>query len=85
MSTPQLPPPATHRYTGGQIALIVIGVILLLPGVCSLVFMSQMAGEVRWGDPITQMVVALWVISFAIAAIGVVLIVVARKWARIAP
>lgn len=84
MSTSDIPP-VQRRYSAGLIILIVIGVILLLPGVCSLVFMSQMAGEVRWGDPITQMVLTLWVISFAIAALGIVLIVVAHKRARVVP
>ena len=31
------------------------------------------------------MIVALWAICFAIAALGIVLIIVARKRARIAP
>jgi hypothetical protein len=83
MSPPELPPPLRH-YSAGQIALIVIGIILMLPGACALVFMTQMAGEVRWSDPITQMIITLWAICFAVSAIGVVLIVVARKRARTA-
>ena len=78
MSPPELPPPLRH-YSGGQIALIVIGIILMLPGACSLVFMAQMAGEVRWSDPYVQIIIALWAVCFAVSAIGVVLIVVARK------
>jgi len=78
MSPPELPPPLRH-YSGGQIALIVIGIILILPGACSLVFMSQMAGEVRWSDPYAQLFITLWAICFAVSAIGVVLIVVARR------
>ena len=81
MSPPDLRPPLRH-YSAGQIALIVIGIILMLPGACALVFMTQMAGEVRWSDPITQMIITLWAICFAVSAIGVVLIVVARKRAR---
>jgi len=84
MSPPELPPPLRH-YSGGQIALIVIGIILILPGACSLVFMAQMAGEVRWSDPYVQIIIALWAVCFAVSAIGVVLIVVARRRARIAP
>jgi len=78
MSPPELPPPLRH-YSAGQIVLIVIGIILMLPGACSLVFMAQMAGEVRWSDAISQMIITLWAICFAVSAIGVVLIVVARK------
>jgi len=78
MSPPELPPPLRH-YSGGQIALIVIGIILILPGACSLVFMAQMAGEVRWSDPYVQIIIALWAVCFAVSASGVVLIVVARR------
>ena len=83
MSPPELPPPLRH-YSPGQIAVIVIGIILMLPGACSLLFMAQMAGEVRWSDPYAQMIITLWAICFSISAIGVVLIVVARKRARTA-
>ncbi len=83
MSVPELPP--SRRYSGGQIALIVIGVILLLPGACAVFFVLGMIGEIRTSDPIGQMIVTLWAICFAISAIGVVLIVVARKRARSAP
>ena len=78
MSPPELPPPLRH-YSAGQIVLIVIGIILMLPGACSLVFMTQMAGEVRWSDPYVQIIIALWAVCFAVSAIGVVLIVVARR------
>ena len=83
MSPPELPPPMRH-YSAGQIVMIVIGIILMLPGACALVFMTQMGGEVRWSDPITQMIVVLWAICFAVSALGVALIVWARKRARTA-
>ncbi len=83
MTTPDIPPPATRRYSWGQIAAIVIGIILLLPGGCALIFMAQMAGEVRWSDPIAQLIITLWAISFAVSAIGIVLIVVAHRRAQI--
>ena len=78
------------RYTGGQIAMIIFGSIMLLPGACALVFfvggMWEMVSKGQsFGpiDPIMQMVLAVWVISFAITAAGVVLIVVARRRARL--
>ena len=52
MSDPNAPQPVRPRYTGGQIAMLVIGTILLLPGVCSLLFMIGMASELARGDPI---------------------------------
>jgi uncharacterized membrane protein YjjB (DUF3815 family) len=85
MSTPDIPPPATRRYSGGQIALIVIGVILLLPGACAVYFLIGMIGEIRTNDAITQLIMMIWAISFAISAIGIVLIVMVRRRARVAP
>ena len=83
MSPPELPPPMRH-YSAGQIALIVIGIILLLPGACAVFFAIGMAHEIRLSDPIAQMIIVLWAICFAVSAIGVVLIIVARKRARTA-
>jgi hypothetical protein len=79
----------TPRYTTGQIAMLVIGLIMLLPGACALVFfvggmwdMVTKGQSFHWDDPITQMVVAVWAISFAITAAGVALIVATRRRAR---
>ena len=87
MSTPESPssPPA-RKYTGGQVAMIVIGIILLLPGICSVLFAVGMHPELNaksFADPIAQMIFALWGICLAVSALGIVLIVVARKRARI--
>jgi hypothetical protein len=81
MSTPDNSP-APARYTGLQIAMTVIGVILLLPGLCSLFFMISMASEIRTSDPIVQLVISVWVVCFFVSAIGVALIYMARKDAR---
>lgn len=85
MTAPEIPPPVQRRYSAGQIALIVIGIILLLPGACAVFFLIGMANEIRLSDPITQMVLVLWAFCFAVSAIGIWLIVVARKRARIPP
>jgi hypothetical protein len=84
MSTPA-PVPPKPKYSGGQIALIVIGIILLLPGLCSLLFALGMAPEMGksvFRDPIAQAIITLWAICFAVSALGIVLIAVARKRAR---
>jgi hypothetical protein len=84
---PPLPPPASYRYSGGQIFMIVAGVILLLPGLCSIAFIIGMQPDFSsksLSDPISQMIFALWAICLAVSAIGIVLIVVARKRARMA-
>jgi hypothetical protein len=80
------------RYTGGQIAMIVFGSIMLLPGVCALVFFvgamwemiskNQSLGRM---DPHMQLAVAVWAISLVITAAGVALIVAARRRGRAAP
>ena len=82
-SPPVSPPP---NYTGGQIAMIVFGIIFLLPGLCSLGFIIGMAPEINrksLNDPISQMIFTLWGVCFAISAVGIALIVVARKRARV--
>jgi len=84
MSAPENPPPA-RNYSGGQIAMTVIGVILLLPGLCSLLFAIGMAPEMgrsAFRDPIAQAIITLWVICLAVSALGIVMIVAARKRAR---
>jgi len=70
-SPPQLPPP--HRNSGCATAiLVVIGIILLLPGLCSLIAMSGFGvGE--------GAAVLLWLIPFAISAGGIALIVYAAR------
>ena len=78
-----VPPP--RRYSGGQIFMIVVGVILLLPGICSLFFFVVLSGDLfKSGgrDPYLEPVIVLWLICFAISAGGVALILWARKRAR---
>jgi hypothetical protein len=86
MSAPESPlPRSAPKYSGGQIAMIVIGIILLLPGLCSFLFVLGMIADIRqtsFNDPIAQMIFMLWGICFAVSALGIVLIVVARKRAR---
>jgi hypothetical protein len=80
MSAPETPAPRpAPKFSGGQIAMIIVGLILLLPGVCSLVFVAGMASEIRLHDPIAQMIMVLWAICFAVSAVGILLIVLARK------
>ena len=89
MSEPGAPSPQQpidRHYSAGLITLIVIGCILLLPGLCSILFILGMAPELNsksFGDPIAQMIFALWGICFVASAIGIALIVVARRRARL--
>ena len=70
MSAPDLPPPVTRPQglDGCLVALLVLmGIILLLPGLCSLVFIVAMLGG-------AEDFLGLWLISFAISAGGLWLI-----------
>ena len=84
MNTPDnLPQPP--RYTGGQIAMMLFGVLLLLPGLCSLLFMVGMIRELSFKEPMGETIVTVWIICFFVSAIGIALIYAARKDARKAP
>jgi hypothetical protein len=81
----QLPPLPKRHFSGGQIALIIIGIILLFPGLCSLGFIAGMRPELNaksFNDPISQMILTLWGICFAVSALGILMIVVANRRAR---
>ena len=78
MSVPAIPPrpepPAASRHKAGLsgclvMLLVVIGIVLLLPGVCSLIFMAAFGRE--GGGALA----GLWLISFAVSACGIWLIV----------
>jgi hypothetical protein len=53
-----------------MILLILVGLVLLLPGLCSLAFLALMLRDPN----IPGMFVLIWLITFAIAAGGIVLI-----------
>jgi hypothetical protein len=74
---PAFPPPATPRRTRSvalRILLIVCGIVLLFPGLCSLFFMAVFFGD----DPASLFSepgwVVLWVSCLAISVGGILLI-----------
>jgi hypothetical protein len=81
IGNPSEPP----RYTGGQIAMTVFGVIMLLPGLCSLLFVVSMISELSFKEPMGSTIVTVWIICFAISAVGAALIYAARRGDRKAP
>jgi uncharacterized membrane protein HdeD (DUF308 family) len=81
MSEPDNPPP-TLQHTGGEIAMILVGVVLLLTGLCSLVLALGSLPEWRSGDQILQALIGLWVICFIVSGVGIALIWLARRNAR---
>jgi uncharacterized membrane protein HdeD (DUF308 family) len=76
------PPSPTLQHTGGEIAMILIGVVLLLPGLCSLFFALSSMSEWRSSDPILQALMGLWVLCFIVSGAGIALIWLARRNAR---
>ncbi|MEA2873953.1 MAG: hypothetical protein QOH67_3929 [Hyphomicrobiales bacterium] len=78
MSEPDRAPVDPPRYTGGQIALTLFGVIFLLPGLCSLLVMVSM---VPWNlnDPFFSLVATIWIICLLISAGGAWMIYTARN------
>jgi hypothetical protein len=72
----------TLRHTGGEIAMILFGVVLLLPGLCSLIFAIGSISDWRSSDPILQALLGLWALCIAVSGIGIVLIWLARRRAR---
>jgi hypothetical protein len=75
-------------YTVKQVASLIFGLILLLPGGCALLFIGGGIWEImRNGktlelNPFMLTAVIVWAISFAISAGGVALIVAARRRPR---
>jgi uncharacterized BrkB/YihY/UPF0761 family membrane protein len=83
---PQLP---KRPLTAGQIVVLLIGLVMLLPGGCALFFfvggmweMLTQGQSFHFDDPITQMILIVWVVSLAISAAGVALIVLVRRRVR---
>jgi hypothetical protein len=72
---PPLPPPRPQGMGGCMVAfLVLIGVVLLLPGICSLIFMGL--GGFGGGN---GGLAGLWFLTILIAAGGVALIVFAIR------
>jgi hypothetical protein len=66
---PSDPRPAEGRHPALTILMVVVGAILLLPGICAIVFMGMMASD---ADPA---IIGLWIVCLAIAAGGILLLV----------
>jgi len=73
MSVPNAPPPRRPRSGVVTALLLIVGILLLAPGVCALIFIPQYAASPN------QAPIQLWIISFIISALGVALIVFAAR------
>jgi hypothetical protein len=74
---PPEPPQPTYNRLGGCAAtfLVLIGIVLLLPGICSLIFMGAFGSGGGAGGALGL----LWLVTFGIAAGGIALIRCAIK------
>jgi len=70
-----MPPPAAQDSLVIKIIMFCLGVLLLLPGICVVVFAGAMPGSVD------GQIVILWLVCLAISAGGVFLI--AKSFARL--
>jgi hypothetical protein len=79
MSDQATPPPTPPSQRSGcaTVALFVVGVILLLPGLCSLAFMAASIGRI--GSGMEPGIVLIMMLCLTIGAIGVVMIVAALR------
>ena len=78
--TPVGPQPAPPSRRGGclSVLLALLGIVPMLPGVCSLVFVVAF---VEGGGTNPGVVVGLWVFTFLLGAAGIALIVSAVRHA----
>jgi len=90
MSTPEVPrpptAPAAPQYILETGVMIFFGICFLFPGLCSLYVIVGMAIDKRGNllsDPLVSVIFTpIWVICFGISAIGVAMIVLARRRPR---
>jgi hypothetical protein len=70
---PPLPPAPQRRHPFLTFLMVVIGIVLLLPGLCALVFMVMMPGGGQ------GVIAVLWLVCLAISAGGLFLIIRALR------
>jgi hypothetical protein len=77
-------PPASRRNSVGSVLMILLGIVLILPGVCSLFFLASFAiveprNLLNFSDPIQGPVWLLWLVCFGVAAVGILLLRAAAR------
>jgi hypothetical protein len=84
---PSDPDARESRYSVANKLMLLVGVLLLLPGLCTVIFAVGMLSSdwqdtvqsLQRGDPILQMVIAVWTVCLLIALGGAFLIRHARR------
>jgi hypothetical protein len=72
-------PPPSKRNSLGSVLMVLLGIVLILPGMCTLIFVGSFAitdprGLFNSRDPYMSMAWVLWLICLAVAAVGILLI-----------
>ena len=70
-ASPTPAPPRDRRHPLLTALMVIVGLILLLPGICSVIFMGMSGGFREFAG--------LWAICFAISAGGVVMLTRAAR------
>jgi hypothetical protein len=76
MSVPNTPPPRRPRSGVVTALLLIVGILLLAPGVCALFFIPIYVSS---PSQVPSGIMQIWVISFIISALGIALIVFAAR------
>jgi uncharacterized membrane protein HdeD (DUF308 family) len=87
-SDPPPPAPPQREYILETGVMMFFGICFLFPGLCSLYFIIALTIEKRgnpFSDPYVQIFAVVWVICFVISAIGIAMIVAARRRPRRSP
>jgi hypothetical protein len=82
---PSSPPKPRAVSPGRQMALMLLGFVLLLPGGCSLFVIGARWREWDPSEQVFQAILAIWIVTFILAALGLALIVMARRSGRPRP
>ncbi|MFL6971654.1 MAG: hypothetical protein ACJ8F2_07025 [Xanthobacteraceae bacterium] len=87
-SPPSAEPSPSPPNVGVTVLLLIIAVVLLLPGLCTVLFAGQMIAtedvvRLATRDPYFQLLLALWVICLLVSLGGVFLLRYALRRARI--
>jgi len=78
MTDPNTPDskPSLARLSPAAVILLILGILLLTPGICALIFIPEYTSS---PDPIPDSIMQAWIISFIISAVGIALIVYAFR------
>jgi hypothetical protein len=76
MSNPDPEPGGRRRNPIFQVLMVIVGIILLLPGLCSVIFIIFVASNPKqlFVSGALNFLVPLWIVSFAITAVGIFLL-----------